>query len=157
VVPGYSVDADAGSGGKMDYAILRDGDPILLIECREVGTLLGREHRSRLTRYFMLPRYFRVAREARFAILTNGMVYQFFTALDEQHRMDLEPFLSVDMARLDEGQIRELARFRREVFDADEIFAGVRELRLRREIGARVAADLREPPEALVRPFARGM
>ena len=83
VVPEYTADLDTKKGEKVDYAILKDGKPIFLIECKDVGVTLAREHRSQLTRYFM------VTRDARYAILTNGLIYQFFTELDEKNRMDI--------------------------------------------------------------------
>ena len=43
-----------------------------------------------------------VTKEARYAILTNGIIYQFFTELDEKNRMDITPFLTIDMENLDE-------------------------------------------------------
>ena len=52
-----------------------------------------------------------VTRDARYAILTNGIIYQFFTELDEKNRMDITPFLTIDMDNLDERLVRELERF----------------------------------------------
>ena len=149
VVPEYTADVDTKKGEKVDYAILKDGKPILLIECKDVGVNLNREHRSQLTRYFM------VTRDARYAILTNGLVYQFFTELDEKNRMDITPFLTIDMENLDDRHLKELERFTKDAFDADKIFSSARELRFMREIGDRIAAEFREPSEQFVRHFAK--
>lgn len=149
VVPEYTADVDIKKGEKVDYAILKDGKPILLIECKDVGVNLNREHRSQLTRYFM------VTRDARYAILTNGLVYQFFTELDEKNRMDIAPFLTIDMENLDDRHLKELERFTKDAFDEDKIFSSARELRFMREIGDRIAAEFREPSEQLVRHFAK--
>ena len=96
-----------------------------------------------------------VTREARYAILTNGIIYQFFTELDEKNRMDIKPFLTIDMESLDDRHVRELERFTKDVFDADKIFSSARELRFMREIGERITAEFREPSEQLVRHFAK--
>ena len=149
VVPEYTADLDTRKGEKVDYAILKDGKPIILIECKDVDITLGREQRAQLTRYFM------VTKEARYAILTNGIIYQFFTELDEKNRMDITPFLTIDMENLDERDVRELARFTKDTFDADKIFSSARELRFMREIGERIHAEFREPSEQLVRHFAK--
>ena len=149
VVPEYTADLDTRKGEKVDYAILKDGSPIILIECKDVDVTLGREQRSQLTRYFM------VTRDARYAILTNGMVYQFFTELDEKNRMDIKPFLTIDMENLDDRDVRELARFTKDTFDADKIFSSARELRFMREIGERITAEFREPSSDFVRHFAK--
>ena len=149
VVPEYTADLDTRKGEKVDYAILKDGSPIILIECKDVDVTLGREQRAQLTRYFM------VTKEVRYAILTNGIIYQFFTELDEKNRMDIKPFLTIDMESLDDRHVRELERFTKDVFDADKIFSSARELRFMREIGERITAEFREPSEQLVRHFAK--
>ena len=149
VVPEYTADLDTRKGEKEDYAILKDGKPIILIECKDIDVTLGREQRSQLTRYFM------VTRDARYAILTNGIIYQFFTELDEKNRMDITPFLTIDMDNLDERLVRELERFTKDTFDADKIFSSARELRFMRDIGREIAAEFREPSRELVRHFAK--
>ena len=149
VVPEYTADVDTKKGEKVDYAILKDGKPIFLIECKDVGVTLAREHRSQLTRYFM------VTRDVRYAILTNGIIYQFFTELDEKNRMDIQPFLTIDMENLDDRHVRELERFTKDSFDADKIFSSARELRFMREIGERITAEFREPSRDFVRHFAK--
>ena len=149
VVPEYTADLDTRKGEKVDYAILKDGKPIILIECKDIDVTLGREQRSQLTRYFM------VTRDARYAILTNGIIYQFFTELDEKNRMDITPFLTIDMDNLDERLVRELERFTKDSFDADKIFSSARELRFMRDIGREIAAEFREPSRELVMHFAK--
>ena len=148
VVPEYTADLDTRKGEKVDYAILKDGSPIILIECKDVDVTLGREQRSQLTRYFMVTR-------ARYAILTNGIIYQFFTELDEKNQMDITPFLIIDMENLDERLVRELEYFTKDAFDADKIFSSARELRFMRDIGREIAAEFREPSRDLVRHFAK--
>ena len=148
VVPEFTADVGTKKNEKVDYAILKDGNPILLIECKDFDIALGREHRSQLTRYFMVTK-------ARYAILTNGIIYQFFTELDEKNRMDITPFLIIDMENLDERLVRELERFTKDSFDADKIFTSARELRFMRDIGREIAAEFREPSRDLVRHFAK--
>ncbi len=149
VVPEYIADVGMKKGEKVDYAILKDGSPILLIECKDVSVALGPDQRSQLTRYFL------VTPEARYAVLTNGIVYQFFTELDEKNQMDATPFLTIDMENLNGRHVRELERFTKDAFDADRIFSAARELRFMREIGERIAKEFRDPSEDLVRHFAR--
>ncbi|MDD9955490.1 MAG: type I restriction enzyme HsdR N-terminal domain-containing protein [Anaerolineaceae bacterium] len=149
VVPEYIADVGTKKGEKVDYAILKDGRPIFLIECKDVSVVLGPDQRSQLTRYFM------VTPDVRYAILTNGIVYQFFTELDEKNQMDTTPFLTIDMENLDGRHVRELERFTKDAFDADKIFSSARELRFMREIGERIAVEFREPSEQFVRHFAK--
>jgi len=148
VVPEFTADVGTKKHEKVDYAILKDGDPILLIECKDFDIKLGREHRSQLSRYFMVTK-------ARYGILTNGIIYQFFTELDEKNQMDNTPFLILDMENLDERLVRQLEHFAKDAFDADKIFSSARELRFMRDIGREIAAEFREPSKDLVRHFAK--
>src|ERR1700712_4084479 len=70
VVPEFIADVGMKKGEKVDYAIMRDGEVQILIECKTNPGLLRIEHASQLCRYFAVTR-------ARIAVLTNGEVYQF--------------------------------------------------------------------------------
>src|SRR3954469_13613657 len=66
VTPELHADVGLKKGEKVDYAILLDGKPIVLFECKWHGTDLSKEHASQLYRYFSVT-------EARFSVLTNGI------------------------------------------------------------------------------------
>lgn len=72
VTPELIADVGTKKGEKVDYAILREGKPIILFECKKVGSDLNINHASQLFRYFHVT-------EARFGVLTNGITYHFFT------------------------------------------------------------------------------
>ena len=86
VVPEFTADIGTKKGEKVDYAIIKDGKPIVLIECKRVGTNFTEENLSQLLRYFSVT-------EARFGVLTDGLIYRFYSDLDEPNRMDTKPFL----------------------------------------------------------------
>ena len=71
VTPELIADVGTKKGEKVDYAILRDGKPIILFECKKAGADLHINHAGQLFRYFHVT-------EARFGILTNGIIYKFF-------------------------------------------------------------------------------
>jgi predicted type IV restriction endonuclease len=81
VTPELHADVGLKKGEKVDYAILKDGKPIILFECKWHGADLNREHASQLYRYFSVT-------EARFSVLTNGIAYRFFTDLEAPNKMD---------------------------------------------------------------------
>ncbi|WP_229413028.1 hypothetical protein [Massilia alkalitolerans] len=52
VTPELVADIGTKKGEKVDYAILRDGDPIMLFECKKCGADLHINHAGQLFRYF---------------------------------------------------------------------------------------------------------
>src|SRR5690606_41968349 len=73
VNPEFIADIGIKKGEKVDYAILKDGAPIILIECKHYTEDLN-PHNSQLFRYFHTT-------SAKFGLLTNGMEYRFYTDL----------------------------------------------------------------------------
>jgi hypothetical protein len=86
------IDADVGvkKGEKVDYAILKDGKPVMLFECKTCNASLDECHASQLYRYFSVT-------PARVGVLTNGVVYRFFSDLEAPNKMDSQPFLEVNL------------------------------------------------------------
>ncbi len=85
VVPEFIADVGTKKGEKVDYAIFRNGDPIMLFECKHYGVDLGKEPASQLYRYFSVAK-------ARFGVLTDGVFYRFYSDIEEQNKMDARPF-----------------------------------------------------------------
>lgn len=119
--PEYIADVGIKKGEKVDYAILNDGEPLILVECKSCNDNLEK-HGSQLYRYFGTSK-------AKFGILTNGVIYKFYTDLEETNKMDLVPFLIIDMSNLKDSKITELKKFTKENFDQDKIFSTAEELK----------------------------
>ena len=119
--PEYTADIGIKKGEKVDYAILNNGSPEILIECKWCGESLTK-HDSQLFRYFATC-------PAKFAILTNGLRYKFYTDLDEANKMDMTPFLEIDMANLRDTSVNALKKFCKDSFDKDSIFSVASELK----------------------------
>ena len=68
VTPELTADVGTKKGEKVDYAILSEDKPIILMECKGFGVDLNTVHASQLYRYFSVT-------EARFGVLTNGITY----------------------------------------------------------------------------------
>ena len=111
--PEFTADVGIKKGEKVDYAILLDQKPIILIEAKSVNKKLDK-HSSQLFRYF-------VTTSAKFAILTNGIIYKFYTDLDEANKMDKDPFLEVNLLALKENQIMQLEKFKRDNMNVHDI------------------------------------
>ncbi|RJP35803.1 MAG: hypothetical protein C4547_08835 [Phycisphaerales bacterium] len=76
VMPEFTADVGMKKGEKVDYAILRNGQPIILFECKWSGCNLDEQRASQLYRYFSVT-------PARLGVLTNGVEYRFYSDLDE--------------------------------------------------------------------------
>ncbi len=147
VVPEFIADVGMKKGEKIDYAIMRDGEVQILIECKSSTGPLRIENASQLYRYFSVNK-------ARIAILTNGEIYQFFTDLDAPNMMDNRPFLVLDMANIDDSLIAELVKLSKEVFDLDSIISAAEELKYVGALKRLIAEEFKEPEEEWVRFFA---
>lgn len=142
-VPEFTADVGIKKGEKVDYAILIDGTPTILVEAKWCGEPLDK-HDSQLFRYYGTT-------TAKFAILTNGLLYKFYTDLDEPNKMDSKPFFEIDLLNIRELDVPELKRFCRSNFDATEVFDRASELKYSSAIRNYFTQQLREPNDDFVR------
>ena len=143
VVPEFTADVGMKKGEKVDYAILQDGRPVLLIECKTYGTTLNEKIISQLLRYFLTT-------DARFGILTDGIVYRFFSDLDKDNKMDQEPFFEFNILDFTEAQVDQLKRFTKADFDVDENVNAATELKYTTEIKRMLAQELHSPSKEFI-------
>ncbi len=148
VKPEFVADVGMKKGEKVDYAILQNGSPLVLIECKTYGTNLNDRVVSQLLRYFLTT-------EARFGILTDGIVYRFFSDLDDDNKMDLEHFFEFNMLDCSEVQVKELERFTKASFDIDEIVSAARELKYTTKIKRLLTQELDSPSDDFIRYFVK--
>lgn len=141
--PEYTADVGIKKGEKVDYAILFDGEPCILIECKSCTESLDK-HSSQLFRYFSTT-------PAKFGILTNGIVYKFFTDLEESNKMDLVPFLEVDLLNIQNSQIMQLQKFSKEYFDKTAIFSTAEELKYSSLIKTAIQNEIDAPSPEFVK------
>lgn len=121
-VPEYTADVGLKKKEKVDYAIIVDDKPLIFIECKSCNENLDK-HSSQLIRYF------NSTLDAKFAILTNGIIYKFFTDLDNSNVMDDAPFLTIDLLKLKDRDIAELNKFKKDALDVDNIISAAEELK----------------------------
>lgn len=145
VIPEFTADVGIKKGEKVDYAIFKDGKPIMLFECKMLGGDLGKAG-SQLYRYFSVV-------EARIAILTDGAKFLFYTDLDEPNKMDSKPFMEIDFSSLDETLLPELKKFSKSTFDVAQSLTCASDLKYAREIKKILGAEASSPSEEFVRFF----
>jgi|SRR5690606_32103059 len=146
VVPEFTADLGLKKGEKVDYAIFQNGNPILIVECKHWNQNLD-VHNSQLFRYFHVTK-------TRFALLTNGIQYRFYTDLEETNKMDEKPFLEFDITKLKESTVKEIEKFHKSKFDISSIVDNASNLKYTREIKSLIDQEIAEPSQDFVKLFA---
>lgn len=143
--PEFTADVGIKRGEKVDYAILQDGVPVVIIEAKAINRSLDK-HDSQLFRYFATT-------PAKFAILTNGIRYRFYTDLENQNKMDAVPFLDFDIFHIRDRQIEELKNFEKSHFNVAKISDSASLLKYQRKFKQLLAAQFETPSDGFIRFF----
>ena len=147
VVPEFTADVGTKRGEKVDYAIC-EGDKVrLLVECKPANTELTLANASQLYRYFSVT-------EARLAILTNGVIYKFFTDADAPNKMDDKPFFTLNLEHVRQSDIKILQKFAKGTFDIESILCEASDLKLQTLVTRELAELFSEPSEEFIRIIA---
>jgi hypothetical protein len=147
VIPEFTADIATKKGEKVDYALVKDGEVQILMECKKYGEKLSVKHAGQLFRYFSVT-------NSRLAILTNGTEYQFFTDLDAPNKMDEKPFLTLDLLNIDEHLIPELKKLTKTSFDVESIVNAAGELKYLNQIKKLLGEQFKDPEEEFIKFFA---
>ena len=148
VIPEFTADAPGIRNEKVDYALMHQGQPAILIECKQPSMKLSARHQSQLFRYFS-------AVNAKVGILTNGIVYQFFTDSVASHKMDEDPFLEIDLSDVDESAVAELRLLTKDELDLDGMIQSATNLRYLRGMHDTLDRQVSDPDPEFVRWLAK--
>lgn len=143
-IPEYTADVGIKKGEKVDYAIMINKEPLILIEAKPVNTELSTKHISQLIRYFSVT-------NAKFGILTNGIIYQFFSDLEEHNKMDTVPFLEFNLCNMRKETVEELKRFQKDAFNIKSILSSASDLKYMTMIKNVIAEEFHSPSDQLVK------
>lgn len=149
VVPELDCDINKKKGEKIDYAIVKDGEPIIVIECKHWQQPLD-IHKAQLSRYY-------VASKAKFGLLTNGIEYRFYTDLVNVNIMDEIPFLQFNIENMREIQIESLKKFMKENFNIAEIMGSANELKFMSELKKYIKELMENPSPEFVKQLAKNV
>ena len=149
VVPGLTADVGTKKGEKVDYTILQDDKPIILIECKRYGANVDTESTSQLFRYFTVT-------SSHFGVLTDGVQYRCYSDLDHPNGMDTKPFFEINMLDFDEALVEELKKFTKSSFDLDEILTTATDLKYTKEIKRILGEEWSSPVDDFVRFLPQG-
>ena len=146
VVPEYIADSRLKKDEKVDYAIMKDGKPIILIECKKVENdkLDIKKHAGQLFKYF-------TASKAKFIILTNGIVYKFFSDIEEINILDKDPFFTFNLLEFKENQLETLSEFCKENFDLEKAYSNAGDLKYIKQFEEVIENEYRTPSDDFVR------
>lgn len=146
-MPEYICDVGTKKGEKIDYAILKDGEPVILIEAKRAGMRLQKQQHSQLYRYFTVNR-------CRLAILTNGITYQIFSDINTPNIMDDDPFLSFNLLEDDPAIYSSaLRQFSKEKFDVKNILSKAIFQKYEKVVIMTLQNDLLSPSDEIVKYF----
>ncbi len=127
---------------------MQDGRAIILFECKKTGSSLNTQNVSQLLRYFHAP-------DVKFGILTDGIVYRFFSDTEQSNLMDEKPFIEFDMLEFSEQDVRELKNFTKDDFNEDRMVDEARRLKYLAEIKTRLDSERTNPSSEFVRLIVR--
>ncbi|WP_217606895.1 type I restriction endonuclease [Chitinophaga sp. GbtcB8] len=147
VMPEFIADIGIKKGEKVDYAVLKEGQPAILIECKHWGESLD-PHNSQLFRYFHTT-------AAKFGLLSNGIIYRFYTDLVEPNKMDEKPFFEFNVTDIKDNQIEELKKFHKSYFNIEDIQTTASELKYMNELKTLINAEFQNPSEGFIKLFAK--
>ncbi|MCY7283044.1 MAG: type I restriction enzyme HsdR N-terminal domain-containing protein [Cyanobacteria bacterium CAN_BIN43] len=115
-IPGIAKDK------RVDYAILREGKPIILIEAKH--------HKDKLIQGYDQLFAYAITTCCRIGILTNGLVWQFYADLAHPGtgKLDPTPFLELDLQDLKEPLLEELRPLTKSDLNIDGMLKAAEEL-----------------------------
>ncbi len=143
VYPEYTADTGLKKGEKVDFCLFINEIPTILVECKRFGEKLSLHH-SQLQRYFHVT-------ECKFAILTNGEKFRFYTDLDKTNVMDNIPFWELDIRDLNDKNIQQLGHFRKANFDPDALLNAAEDMKIKHAVKQFLTQELTDPGQDFVR------
>lgn len=149
VVPEYQAEAGVKKDQRVDYALLKNGVPAILIEAKAYGERLGDEHADQLKRYFPF------VQSAKIGILTNGHVYKFYTDLEQANVMDDQPYMEFDIENPAPELVSKIRDLRKDSFDENNAARIAEQLKYTGQFKLLLARQAEAPDDDFVRLFAQ--
>lgn len=143
VIPEHICDIGTKKGEKVDYVIRKNDEPILIFECKHWKENAD-AHNSQLHRYYHVSK-------ARFGVLTNGTVYNFYTDLEQPNIMDEKPFLTIDIEDLKDSSIKILENFTKNEYNLESILDSAEAFKYIKAIRKEFEKEIESPSDELVK------
>lgn len=143
VIPEHICDIGTKKGEKVDYVIKHNDEPIFIIECKHWKENAD-AHNSQLHRYYHVSK-------TRFGVLTNGIVYNFYTDLEKPNIMDEKPFFTIDIEDLKDSSIKILESFTKKDYNLESILDSAEALKYIKAIRKEFEKEIETPSDELVK------
>ncbi len=143
VIPEHICDIGTKKGEKVDYVIRKNDEPILIFECKHWKENAD-AHNSQLHRYYHVSK-------ARFGVLTNGTIYNFYTDLEKPNIMDEKPFLTIDIEDLKDSSLKILESFTKTEYNLESILDSAEALKYIKAIRKEFEKEIENPTDELVK------
>lgn len=106
---------DAKKDRRVDFALLKDGNPVIFVEAKSVNSTLM-NYDSQLEFYFNSSK-----NDVKLGILTNGEEYRFFTDLKKPNKMDEKPFYSFTFSNFTDSDLDFLKSIKKESYEIEKL------------------------------------
>lgn len=143
VIPEHICDIGTKKGEKIDYVIKKNGEPILIFECKHWKEKAD-AHNSQLHRYYHVSK-------ARFGVLTNGTIYNFYMDLEKPNIMDEKPFFTIDIEDLKDSSIKILEGFTKTEYSLESILDSAESLKYIKSIRKEFENEIEHPSDEFVK------
>ncbi len=143
VVPEHVCDIGTKKGEKVDYVIKNNDEPIFIIECKHWKESAD-AHNSQLHRYYHVSK-------TRFGVLTNGIVYNFYTDLEKPNIMDEKPFFTINIEDIKDSSIKILESFTKKDYNLESILDSAEALKYIKAIRKEFEKEIENPSDELVK------
>ena len=149
----FSLRESKGKVKKVDMVIFIDKrEPTILIECKKANITLSERNFKQLSSYYHFHK------ESKLGILTNGIVYKFYSRnLDEKGELNPTPFVTFDLSDFDNNDVKELVRFFRLTINVKEIMEEASEIYFLEKFDEGLFNTLYKPDEDFIKLVFRNM
>jgi hypothetical protein len=128
---------------KVDYVVKQDGKPLIFIEAKPYAA----SDKGLISRDGQLARYFNAIEEVKISIITNGVVYRFFSDLASENIQDGDPFFVFDVRNHNKADIEVLEMFSPGKYDIKGIKSWANENKSKLRIQKFLYSILTKPEE----------
>ena len=135
-------DIGAKKGEKVDYVIYNEDEPIIAIECKKWTENLDNHH-NQLVRYFHTTK-------VKIAILTNGIIYKFFSDFNEPNILDSEPFFTFNVCKFTDSDLAFLNNFTKNNFNFNALKTYVDKINYRFKVKNEIINLFTNPDKDLI-------